>query len=136
MNDLEKHNLAIVEALYAATSTGNWSVAETYLTDDFFVTEAAILPFGGVYRGRGALRELYTKVMGMMDVAGLETTGKTAGGDLVIYRLEFVLANPKGARAELTELFRLRGDKVCEIRPFYFDPTVVVEAVKRKKANG
>lgn len=130
MNDLEKKNLATVAALYAATSSGNWAAAEGYLTDDFFVTEADVLPFAGVYRGRGALKELYTKVMGMMDVAGLETTGKTAGGDLVIYRLEFVLAN--GARAELTELFRLRGDKVCEIRPFYFDPTVVVEAVRRK----
>jgi predicted SnoaL-like aldol condensation-catalyzing enzyme len=136
MNDLEKRNLATVEALYAATSTGNWPVAETYLTDDFFVTESQVLPFAGVYRGRGALKELYSKVMGMMDIAGLETTGKTAGGDLVIYRLEFVLANPKGARAELTELFRLREGKVCEIRPFYFDPRVVADAVEWKRAHG
>ena len=130
MSDQEQRNLAIVQALYEATGSGNWEKAETYLSDDLFISETPLLPFAGVYRGRGALRELYTKVMGMMDVAGLELKAKTSGGDLVIYIAEFTVAN--GKRADLAEMFRIRGDKVCEIRPYYFDPSIVTEAVKAK----
>ena len=130
MSDQEKRNLATVKALYEATGSGNFDLAETFLSDDFFVTESDLLPFAGVYRGKTALRQLYTKVMGMMDVAGLELKGSTCGGDLVIYWVEFVF--PSGKRADLAEMFRLRDGKICEIRPFYFDPSIVTEAVKAK----
>lgn len=131
MSDQEKRNLALVQSLYEATGSGNFDLAETFLSDDFFVTESDLLPFAGVYRGKTALRQLYTKVMGMMDVAGLELKGSTCGGDLVIYWVEFVF--PSGKRADLAEMFRIRDGKVCEIRPFYFDPSIVTEAVKAKK---
>jgi hypothetical protein len=55
-----------VDDLYECTGVGDFDRAETMLTDDFFITEADSLPFAGVYRGKTALRELYTKVMGMM----------------------------------------------------------------------
>jgi hypothetical protein len=29
-------------------------------------------------------------------------------------------------------MFRFRGDKVCEIQPFYFDTAPVIAAVQRK----
>jgi ketosteroid isomerase-like protein len=131
MSDQEKRNLALVQSLYEATGSGNFDLAETFLSDDFFVSESPLLPFAGVYRGKTALRQLYTKVMGMMDVAGLELKGSTCGGDLVIYWVEFVF--PSGKRADLAEMFRIRDGKVCEIRPCYFDPSIVTEAVKAKK---
>jgi hypothetical protein len=43
-------------------------------------------------------------------------------------------ANQACKRADLAEIFRLRDGKVCEIRPFYFDPGIVTEAVKAKSA--
>ena len=130
MSDQEKRNLATVKALYEATGSGNFDLAETFLSDDLFITETDLLPFAGVYRGKTALRQLYTKVMGMMDVVGLELKGSTCGGDLVVYWVEFVF--PGGKRADLMEMFRLRDGKVVEIRPFYFDPGIVTEAVKAK----
>jgi ketosteroid isomerase-like protein len=126
--------LAIVEALYAATGSGDFARAETFLTDDFFVTEADSLPMAGVYRGKTALQDLYTKVMGMMDVAGLEIHETTVGDAFAVTLVDFVFADPKLARAEVAEMFRFRDGKICEIRPFYFDPAPILAACAAKAA--
>jgi len=88
----------------------------------------------GVYRGKGALKELFLKVMGMMDVAALDRGQTTVGGDCAVTLVSFRFADPSLAPAELCELFRFRDGKVCEIRPYYFDPATVVAAVEAKKA--
>ena len=124
--------LQLVDNLYAATGVGDFDQAEEYLTDDFFITEADMLPFAGVYRGRTALRELFTKVMGMMDVSGLNVVQTTSGGDFAVTILSFEFVDPKLAPAHLCELFRFRDGKVCEIRPYYFDPTTVIAACNAK----
>jgi ketosteroid isomerase-like protein len=124
---------AVIEALYAATGVGDFDEAEKYLTEDFFVTEAEALPYAGVYTGKGALRELYTKVMGMMDVAGLEITAHcTTDGDYACTLLQFTFADPKLAAAPLAEMYRFRDGKVCEIKPYYFDPAPIIAACKAK----
>lgn len=130
LSDAEK--LAIIEGLYAATGVGDFDKAETFLTDDFFITEADPMPFAGVYKGKTALRDLYTKVMGMMDVAGLEITQHTAGGDYAVTILQFTFADPALAPAPLCEMYRFRDGKVCEIKPYYFDPAPVIAACKAK----
>jgi ketosteroid isomerase-like protein len=127
--------LAIVEGLYAATGVGDFDKAETYLTDDFFITEADTMPFAGTYRGKTALRDLYTKVMAMMDVAGLEITQHVTGGDYAVTILQFTFADPSLAPAPLCELYRFRDGKVCEIKPYYFDPAPILAACKAKAAQ-
>jgi ketosteroid isomerase-like protein len=125
-----EQNLSIVKALYEATGRGEWAQAEAHLTDDFFITEASTLPFAGVYRGRDALRELYTKVMATLDVAVFAIQEITAGGDHVVVLLNIVLAGEPSVHVAVAEMFRFRDSKVCEIKPFYFDPTLVVAATK------
>lgn len=133
MSSTHAEKQALIEALYAATGTGDFDTAETLLTDDFFVTEAEGLPYAGVYKGKTALRELYTKVMQMMDVAGLEITAHcTTDGDYACTLLQFSFADPKLAPAPLAEMYRFRDGKVCEIKPFYFDPAPIVAACKAK----
>ena len=127
--------LQLVDDLYAATGVGDFDKAEEYLTDDFFITEADMLPFAGVYRGRTALRELFTKVMGMMDVSGLNRVETTSGGDYAVTILSFEFVDPNLAPAHLCELFRFRDGKVCEIRPYYFDPATVVAACNAKAGS-
>jgi hypothetical protein len=126
-----ERQLEIVQALYDATAVADWKAAEAHLTDDFVVSEGSQMPFAGVYRGRTGLRDLYTKVMGMMDVTALEVRARLAGDDHVIYLIDMVFAGDPSTRATLTELFRFRGDKVCEIQPFYFDVAPVIAAVQR-----
>lgn len=124
--------LRLVDELYAATGVGDFDKAEEYLTDDFFITEADTLPFAGVYKGKTALRELYGKVMGMMDVSGLSRIQTTSGGDYAVTILSFEFVDPTLAPAHLCELFRFRDGKVCEIRPYYYDPAPIVAACKAK----
>jgi ketosteroid isomerase-like protein len=128
----EQQTRQFVDDLYAATGSGDWDKAATMLTDDFFITEANMLPMAGVYRGRNALRELFGKVMGMMDVAALDHVQTTVGGDYAVSILSFRFADPALAPAHLCELFRFRDGKVCEIRPYYFDPETVIAACKAK----
>jgi ketosteroid isomerase-like protein len=132
LSDAEKS--AIVEGLYAASGAGDFDKAEEYLTDDFFITEADSLPYAGVFSGRTALRDLFAKVMSMMDVEGFDIEGQTVGGDYAIAILAFKFKDPSLKPARLCELFRFRGDKICEIRPYYFDPATIVAACKAKAA--
>ena len=133
MTASDARKLEIVQALYAATGVGHFDKAETYLTDDFFITEANDLPMKGVYRGRRALRDLYTKVFGMLEVSNLDVKAHCAGGDYVVTILELDFADKTIARAEICEVFRFRGEKVCEIKPYYFDAAPVVAAAKAKR---
>ena len=127
-----QRQLEIVQSLYDASAAGNWPAVEKHLTEDFLISEGSHLPFSGVIRGRTALQQLFTKVMGMMDVTGLEVRARCAGDDHVIYIIDMVFAGEPPTKATLTEVFRFRGDKVCEIQPFYFDPAPVIAAVQRK----
>ena len=125
MTDDEK--LAIVAELYASTGAGDFDTAERLLTDDFFIIEADGLPMAGEYRGKTALRGLYAHVFGTLKVADLEPEGMSVGGDYVVNLISFRFENPDLASAQLAEVFRFRGDKVCEIRPYYFDPKPIVD---------
>src|SRR6267378_146534 len=131
--DLETTNLQLVQALFNATGKGDWAAAESMLTSDFSVTEAGTLPFAGTYHGRGALQELFTLVMSAAGVTGLDIEQLTAGGDRVVALLEMVLGGPPEVRVPLAETFRVRDGKVCEIRPYYFDPRPVAAAIEARK---
>jgi ketosteroid isomerase-like protein len=134
--DQEQRNLKVVEALYAATGQGDWSTAESLLTEDFFVTEADTTPFGGVYRGRRALHDLFMQVIPASGVTDLDIKQSTAGGDTVVVLLELVLGGPPEVRVPLAEVFRLRDGKICEIKPYYFDTRALCAAVAaRTKAS-
>ena len=122
----------IVDDLYEANGSGDFDRAASMLTDDFFITEADSLPMAGVYHGKNALRDLFLKVFGMVDVAALERHAMMIGDDHVVVHLSFQFADPSLKPAELCEMFRFRGEQVCEIRPFYFDPATIVAAVAAK----
>ena len=126
MTDEEK--IGFVQQLYATTGAGDFDTAETMLTDDFFIIEAEGLPMAGEFRGKTALRDLYSHVFGTLKVADLEPEGMTVGGDYVINLVSFRFENPDLAPARLAELFCFRDGKVCEIRPYYFDPKPIVDA--------
>lgn len=135
MSMTQSEMLAIIDELYEASGVGDFDRAEALLTDDLVIEEAAGLPMAGIYTGRQALRELFTRVMGMMEVAGLERIQTTTGGEYAVTILYFKFADPDLAPAHLCERFRFRDGKVCEIKPYYFDQQPIhaaCEAFKRK----
>ncbi len=126
--------IAFVDRLYQATGTGDWNAASAMVTDDFFITEADDLPMAGTYHGMDGFRDLFTKVMGLCDVAGLDRIQTTAGKDYAVTLLSFRFADSALAPAELCEVFRFRDGKCCEIKPFYYDAAPFWAAVKAKAA--
>ena len=126
MTDDEK--IAFVQQLYATSGAGDFDTAETMLTDDFFIIEAEGLPMAGEYRGKRALRDLYSHVFGTLKVADLEPEVMTVGGDYVVNMVSFRFDDPSLAPAQLAELFRFRDGKVRESRPYYFVPKRIVDA--------
>ena len=87
MTDDEK--MAFVQELYAISGAGDFDTAETMLTDDFFIIEAEGLPMAGEFRGKRALRDLYSQVFGTLKVADLEPEVMTVGGDYVVNMVSF-----------------------------------------------
>lgn len=127
--------LQFVDDLYAATGAGDWEKAASMLTDDFVAIEADPMPMAGSYRGRNGLKDLYVKVMAMVDVAALDRIQTTVGGDYAVAILTMRFADPSLEPAELCEAFRFRDGKCCEIKPYYFDPAQFQAACKAKAAT-
>ena len=133
----DDEKIAIVNKLYERSAVGDFDSCETMLTDDFFITEADATPMAGTYTGITALRNLYAQVFGMVEVTGVQRTGMTVGGEHVVAILYFEFADGLEP-AYLCEMFRFRDDKVCEIKPYYFDAApmrAAHEAFKAKRAG-
>ena len=121
----------MVEHLYALTAQGKWDEAAEQLTDDFRIVEAESLPFGGVYEGKGALQELFTKVFAFWEDPSLEHKDITVSADNVIVILSFhATSRYNGERLEMPmcEVLHLRGDKFSGITPYYFDTAAICRA--------
>lgn len=125
---------AFVDRLYAASGAGDWEATADMLTDDFVAYEADGLPMAGEYRGKYGLRDLFGKVMGMVDVVALDRSAMPVGEDCAIAVLTMRFADPDLKPAELCEMFRFRDGKCCEIKPYYFDQVPFLAACKAKAA--
>lgn len=117
----------LIDDLYAATGEGDWDKVATMVTDDLVISEAPGLPMAGTYTGKNALRDLFIKVFATLEVSSLDTIARTYGGEYAIAILRMNFGEGQEP-AELTEMFRFRDGKVCEIKPYYFDPAPVMAA--------
>lgn len=118
----------LVDAIYGAAATGDFDTIETYLTDDFRVEMSPALPFAGVYEGKTALQELFPAVMGALGVTNIERGEYMVSSDSVSYKAIMSVSAPDIEPLEMLEVFRFRGDKLCEIRAYYYNPHHVVSA--------
>jgi ketosteroid isomerase-like protein len=131
----QERNLEATKRLYAICAEGDWAAVREMLHDDFFATEAPGLPYEGVFRGKDGLQNLFVKVMSMVDLTGMDLIEMTVGGDWVIALVEMHARDADGDfTIELAEGSRFQDGKVCEIRPYYFDPALVHRAVRAKQA--
>ena len=122
---------AMVDNLYALTGQGDWDAVAEHLTDDFHIVEAESLPFGGIYEGKVALQELFTKVFAFWEDPALERKAIAISEDHAIVMLSFhATSRHNGERLEmkLCEVFHLRGDKFSGITPYYFDTAAICRA--------
>lgn len=123
------HDLVkLVENMYAATMSGDFEKFAEFLHPDFYVHESDALPFSGRFEGIEGFLKIFEIVFGIYDDAGVEQKVICAGPDHAMVLLDFNARNKTTGEAFTTpmiEMFRFVGDKLIEIKPFYFDPSLL-----------
>ncbi len=120
--------IEIVKEMYAALPRQDWQTFEAHLHPDFRVVEADSLPFAGEFCGMAGFQQLVTRVFELFSVFEPNTTAFCAGDGHVMVRVEMKLTGRSSGRTvntEMIEVFRFEGDKLLEIRPFYFNSEAV-----------
>lgn len=136
MTDTPTTNLDRARRFYGLVETGRWAEAEACVAEDFTTVEAPDLPFGGVSRGKSAVKESFEVLQQQTNLTGVDTIETTAGGDYVISLIDLVTRAEDGSelRLHLAETMRFVDGLIVEVRPFYFDHDAVRRAVAAKSA--
>ena len=125
--------IATAQKMYQSAMSGDWQAIAQIVTDDFEITEASALPFGGVYRGVGALQELLTKVGGMLTLQDVRFKQIMAAGDEVVVILDLIADRQgKPETLNVVEIIRFRGERICSLQPFYFDAAQVAAVIAKR----
>lgn len=122
------NKIDIAKRIYACAVAGDWPGMEAYLHPDFAVVESASLPYAGTYKGVDGFREVARTVFTFFDRLAVEPRHYLEGDSHVV-----ALVTIKGRgryngdffESDLLELFRFEGDKVIEIKPYYWDQQLI-----------
>ena len=122
--------LAIVRRLYEDARVGDWEAVAGSMSEDLVIHEAPALPYGGEWRGRHALRDLYAHVVGHWDAPVIEQDALTSDGDGNVVALVRLTTTSRHSGERVThriaEVNRVEQGKVVEMRIFYFDEALVL----------
>ena len=128
-----EQQLALVRQHYALNVAGDHAAARELLTDDFEITIPAFMSFGGTYSGKDAFLKLIPIVVEEIGVQKFDHVATTVGDGYAMELVEFTVDGRDGPPLPVAEVIRFRGDKICEIRPYYYDPFPMMELAERRR---
>ena len=120
--------LDIVNTMYAALPAKDFATFEANSTPDFLVVEADSLPFAGAYVGMSGFAELVGKVFSLFSTFEPTLTDMAVSDSRVMVWVDMKLTGAESGKTvtmPMIEVFTFEGDKVKEIRPFYFEPDAI-----------
>ena len=122
-------NVETVRALYAAVGDPADDLRR-FFTPDVIISEAPDLPYGGTFIGPGALRPLVTRINGLITATNVAVGQFAVAENQVIAMLSFDVALPDGSarRQHVAEEFLFDGELIRQIRPFYYDTSLINRA--------
>ena len=129
----QEEQLDVIRKHYDLNGAGEYKAAAELVTEDFVITIPPYMPFGGVYRGKGAFRELIPLVREAVAIAGIRPVTTTLGPDSAVEIVEFTFAGEDKATTQVAELIRFRGNQICEIRPYYNDPNPFLASAQGRR---
>lgn len=130
MDSVAERNLAIVKQSYDAYKAGDWDGFFRPFDENIVVHEAASLPYGGEYRGIDELKTLSRRMLQTWEESSFNIMEFTAGGELVIVHFQMNIlgrTTRKSFSFPVLELWRLKDEKVVEMRIFYWDTHKILE---------
>jgi ketosteroid isomerase-like protein len=126
-------NIALAERMYELGFASDWPNLEAILTDDFEIVESSSLPFGGTYRGKKALEEVFGKVMAILQPKDVRRKSMTANDSEVVCLIDLVFQDGEGEFVmPVAEYFEIRGDKISRMVPYFFDTAGMNEFLDRR----
>lgn len=127
-----EEQLELVRQHYALNFAGNHAAARELLTDDFEITIPYFMPFGRTYRGKDAFLELIPIVVKALAIRRIEHVATTIGDGYAMELVEFTLDGHDGPALAVAEVIKFRGNQICEIRPYYYDPLPMIELARKR----
>lgn len=134
---MELNNVSVVRAFYLAVATKDAAALQT-LVRKRFAADAVIrwpesLPHGGELAGVDKLAKVFGGLASPSAPMGLEEvelTDVVDGGDRIVARIEFdwfvrVNGSAESTRTSALEMWTFDGDRVREIRAYYWDAVAV-----------
>jgi ketosteroid isomerase-like protein len=126
-----KNNREIVQAVFDASAKQDWDTVKSYLHGEIEVIEAESLPYAGVFKGPDGFIALNQQVFDTWADAASHIDHLIADGDHVVVLGSFSGRGKETGQAftvPLAAVWEFRGEKVIQVRPFYFDTKVMHDA--------
>jgi ketosteroid isomerase-like protein len=130
----KNNNEIVSDYLTSLFKRGDFAALEKIIAKDAKYTQAAGLPYGGVYTGLNEWMGMFTKVQIYFD---LQLEGEPVllsdSNNKVVASFTVKLISKKKRkelRMPVAEFFELKDEKIISVTPYYFDTETVVNFIK------
>ena len=113
----------ILQTMYAAAISGDMVTFNALVDDDAQFHEPGCMPYGGSYRGKKSLVDLFMQVGKYLNYATIKIDYMLADGANVITAIQIKATNGNDVR--VLEEALVRDGKVVDLRIFLSDPALV-----------
>jgi ketosteroid isomerase-like protein len=129
-----------VNQFMAHVNKGDYASATAFMHEDVRLVEPSLMPYAGTYVGRQAFIDLMKEIMQLWSSwrDSPYPYELACVGTRVFKEANFkATIRANGAQVEMPflEVLEFRDDKIAEIRPYYFDPSKIAEAMNQPAEN-
>lgn len=112
-----------VRQFYERLAQSDRTGALALLTDDVELIQAASLPYGGRYIGHAGIQNFFSRFFACWQhFRSEEVTYFSAENQVVVTSVAHgTTSQGQPVSMPMVQVYTLRDDKICHVRPFYFD---------------
>lgn len=125
--------LDVMHAANAEAVKGNWDGVRSFFHEDLVMYEAESIPYGGAYHGHAGHAELKKKQEEAWTdnkITPIAYLGDDNHAVSITRKSAKSRVTGRPIDAHVTSWWKMRGDKVAEIRVFYEDAAAIAAALK------
>jgi hypothetical protein len=118
----------LLAEIYALAGARDWAGVAARCDPDFVVHEAAVLPFGGEWRGQDALQRVAAAMYGTWETASVEIHEIVGGREWAVVVLTLTMTSKRTGLTfsqTVNEAGRFENGLLKELRIHYFDAAEV-----------
>lgn len=134
MSDSPKSAEAVVRDLYARVAANDFDGVMSLLADDAEFLQADSLPFGGRYVGRDEFAAMAARILEAWPGFAVKPLAfMSDGADRVVVLTEL---SGRGLGMPMLELWTVRGGRIKQCQPFYFDSAAAARGAQAHSSGG